>query len=89
MEGRFVNQTVIDKAKCAVCDTISYGANQPNDPPHSFSNCVQGLKFTPSLIERDENGFQSEVCGTEYGYSGSSSPIGYGPYDMAHMMWPL
>ena len=73
--GRFVDQTVIDQSKCAVCDTISYNNSQPNDPPHSFSNCVQGLKFTPSFIEIDENGFETEVCGTEYGYSGPSSSM--------------
>ena len=66
--ARFVDQTVLDKSKCAVCNTISHVINVE----HSFSNCVQGLKFTPAMVEKDENGFESEVCVTEYGYSGPS-----------------
>ena len=66
--GRFVDQAALDKSKCAVCNTISHVINVG----HSFSNCVQGLKFTPAMIEKDDNGFESEVCVTEYGYSGSS-----------------
>ena len=70
--ARFVDQTVLDKSKCAVCNTISHVINVE----HSFSNCVQGLKFTPAMVEKDENGFESEVCVTEYGYSGPSlTPI--------------
>ena len=66
--ARFVDQAVLDKSKCAVCNTISHVINVE----HSFSNCVQGLKFTPAMVEKDENGFESEVCVTEYGYSGPS-----------------
>jgi len=66
--GRFVDQAAIYKSKCAVCNTISHVINVE----HSFSNCVQGLKFTPAMVEKDDNGLESEVCVTEYGYSGSS-----------------
>ena len=69
--GRFVDQNALDKSKCAVCNTISHVINAE----HSFSNCVQGLKFTPAMVEKDENGFESEVCVTEYGYEGSSLPF--------------
>ena len=69
--GRFVDQAALDKSKCAVCNTISHVINVG----HSFSNCVQGLKFTPAMVEKDDNGFESEVCVTEYGYSGSSCSI--------------
>ena len=36
----------------------------------SFSNCVQGLKFTPTSIGKDQNGDETRVCVTQYGYSG-------------------